>query len=294
MATDFREQVKTVEEFRDATVFQYIPIAMAMKNKIRYDAKDADVKKFNTFDVEKDSIRAEILTTEQTEKHAIKGKVSERVFNIYLAGAKATVSFLNKHVNLQSSHNKVIKGYSQIWDKWALGGDRGNNGLLVSSDANRISLTSHEIPKATGTGWNQIKDLGDLFTTLALAVDKYTGDRELLVYVYGTQLITLMKSITEANETVVQSLMEQKFADKSVTFITVPELVLPASLASSNGIVVVSQNSSVLEMCQEPDVRSNGTNEEDDYYWANYTVGSVQVSAEEEGGIIAQPITFEA
>lgn len=292
MATDFREQVKTVEEFRDATVFQYIPIAMAMKNKIRYDAKDADVKKFNTFDVEKDSIRAEILTTEQTEKHAIKGKVSERVFNIYLAGAKATVSFLNKHVNLQSSHNKVIKGYSQIWDKWALGGDRGNNGLLVSSDANRVALTSHQIPASTGTGWNQIKDLGDLFTTLALAVDKYTGDRELLVYVYGTQLITLMKSITESNETVVQSLMEQKFADKNVTFITVPELVLPASLANANGIVVVSQNSAVLEMCQEPDVRSNGTNEEDDYYWANYTVGSVQVSAEEEGGIIAQPITF--
>lgn len=292
MATDFREQVKTVEEFRDATVFQYIPIAMAMKNKIRYDAKDADVKKFNTFDVEKDSIRAEILTTEQTEKHAIKGKVSERVFNIYLAGAKATVSFLNKHVNLQSSHNKVIKGYSQIWDKWALGGDRGNNGLLVSSDANRVALASHQIPASTGTGWNQIKDLGDLFTTLALAVDKYTGDRELLVYVYGTQLITLMKSITESNETVVQSLMEQKFADKNVTFITVPELVLPASLANANGIVVVSQNSAVLEMCQEPDVRSNGTNEEDDYYWANYTVGSVQVSAEEEGGIIAQPITF--
>lgn len=294
MATDFREQVKTVEEFRDATTFLYTPVAMALKNKIRYDAKDADVKKFTTFDVEKDSIKAEILTTEQTEKHAIKGKTSDRVFNIYLGGAKAIVSMLNKHVNLQKSHDKVIKGYLQIWDKWALGGDRGNNGLLVSSDPNRIALSSHEIPASSGTGWNQIKDLGDVFTNLALQVDKYTGDRELVVYVYGEALITLLKSITESNETVVQKLMEEKFADKDVRFVLVPSLVLPASLASANGIVVVSQNSAVLEMCQEPDVRSNGTNDEDDYYWANYTVGSVQVSAEDEGGIIAQPITFES
>lgn len=292
MATDFREQVKTVEEFRDATTFLYTPVAMALKNKIRYDAKDADVKKFTTFDVEKDSIKAEILTTEQTEKHAIKGKTSDRVFNIYLGGAKAIVSMLNKHVNLQKSHDKVIKGYLQIWDKWALGGDRGNNGLLVSSDPNRIALASHQIPASSGTGWNQIKDLGDVFTNLALQVDKYTGDRELVVYVYGEALITLLKSITESNETVVQKLMEEKFADKDVRFVLVPSLVLPASLASANGIVVVSQNSAVLEMCQEPDVRSNGTNDEDDYYWANYTVGSVQVSAEDEGGIIAQPITF--
>jgi hypothetical protein len=294
MATDFREQVKTVEEFRDATTFLYTPVIMALKNKARYDAQDADVRKFATFDVEKDSIKAEILTTEQTEKHAIKGKTSDRVFNIYLGGAKAMVSFLNKHVNLQKSHDKVIREYLKIWDKWGLGGDRGNNGLLVSSDPNRITLSSHQIPAipSGGTGWNQIKDLGDVFTNLALKVDQYTGDRELVVYVYGESLITLLKSITESNETVVQSLMEQKFSDKDVRFVLVPSMVLPASLASANGIVVVSQNSTVLEMCQEPDVRSNGTNDEDDYYWANYTVGSVQVSAEDEGGIIAQPITF--
>lgn len=292
MATDFREQVKSVEEFRDATSFLYTPVVMALKNVNRYDAKDADLKKFKTFDVDKDSIKAEILTTEQTEKHAIKGKTSERVFNIYLGGAKATVSFQNKNVNLQKSHDKVIRGYSQIFDRWALGGDRGNNGLLVSSDPNRITETSVAIPASSGTGWNQIKALGDVFTKLILEVDKYTGDRDLVVYYYGESLITLLKSITESNETVVQKLMEDKFTNREVRFVEVPSLVLPASLASANGIVVVSQNSAVLEMCQEPDVRSNGTNDEDEYYWANYVVGSVQVSAEDEGGIIAQPLTF--
>ena len=292
MATDFREQVKSVEEFRDATSFLYTPVVMALKNVNRYDAKDADLKKFKTFDVDKDSIKAEILTTEQTEKHAIKGKTSERVFNIYLGGAKATVSFQNKNVNLQKSHDKVIRGYSQIFDRWALGGDRGNNGLLVSSDPNRITETSVTIPASSGTGWNQIKALGDVFTKLILEVDKYTGDRDLVVYYYGESLITLLKSITESNETVVQKLMEDKFTNREVRFVEVPSLVLPASLASANGIVVVSQNSAVLEMCQEPDVRSNGTNDEDEYYWANYVVGSVQVSAEDEGGIIAQPLTF--
>lgn len=294
MATDFREQVKTTDEFRDATTFLYTPVVMAIKNKARYDARDADMKKFKTFDVEKDSIKAEILTTEQTEKHAIKGKTSERVFNIYLGGAKATVSFRNKNIDLQKSHDKVIRGYLQIFDTWAIGGDRGNNGLLVSNDPNRVANAGVEIPASTGTGFNQVKALGDVFTQLVLDVDRYTGDRELVVYVYGDALIKLLKSFTESNETVVQRLMEDKFADKDVRFVTIPSLVLPASLTGQSGIVVVSQNSTVLEMCQEPDVRSNGTNEEDEYYWANYVVGSVQVSAEDKGGIIAQPITFAA
>ena len=163
---------------------------------------------------------------------------------------------------------------------------------MVSSDPNRITETSVAIPAPTGTGWNQIKALGDVFTQLILDVDKYTGDRDLVVYYYGESLIKLLKSITESNETVVQKLMEDKFTNRTVRFVEVPSLVLPSSLASANGIVVVSQNSAVLEMCQEPDVRSNGTNDEDEYYWANYVVGSVQVSAEDEGGIIAQPLTF--
>lgn len=295
MATDIRDQIKTVEEIQRDTVFSYSPVIMAIKNKAEYSARDADQHKFAKFDVVKDSIRAEILTTEQTEKANIKGRSSTRVFNIYLAGAKAIVSFNNKNVDLQRQNDKVIRGYSQLFDRWGLGGDRGNNGLLVSSDPNYITEESIELPAAAdGDNWNQVEALSGIFTDLIMRIDATTGDNEILVYTYGDQLQRLLASITKNNETVVRTLMEQKFTDKTVRFISVPKIVLPAELADQNGIVVVSQNLTTLEMCQAPAVKSNGQNDEDEYYWANYVVGSVQIAPDEEGAIIKQPLTFAA
>lgn len=295
MATDFREQIKTVEEIRDATTFLYNPVIMAIKNKVKYNAQDADQHKFNTFDVEKDSIRAEILTTEQTEKAHIKSKTTNRIFNVYLAGAKAIMSFRNKHLNLDKANDKVVRGYLQLFDKWGLGGDRGNNGLLQSTDSNYITNGAVTIPAIAGDdNWGQVNALSNTVTSLLRQVDKYTADNELLVYVYGDQLSDLMESVTKQNETVVQTLIEDKFKARNVRLIHVPSLVMPASMANENGFVVVSQNVTTLEYTEVPGVESNGTNDEDQYYWANYVLGSVQVAADEEGAIIKQPLTFAA
>lgn len=297
MATDVRQQVKTVEEIRNATVFLYDPVIMLIKNKVRYDANEADMRKFQTFDVEKDSIRAEILTAEQTEKAHIKSKTSLRTFNIYLAGAKAMVSFRNKNVNLDKTNNQVIRGYLQLFDKWGLGGDRGNNGLLSSTDANYITNTAVTIPAiATGSddNWAQVSALSDAVTALLRQVDRYTADNELIVYVYGEKLQALMESVTKRNETVVQTLIEEKFRGRNVRLKAIPSLVMPAAMANDNGFVVVSQNVTTLEYTREPSVESNGVNDEDQYYWANYILGSVQVSPDELGGVIKQPLTFAA
>lgn len=292
MATDTREGVKTVEEIREGTTFSYAPVIMAIKNKRKYDVKDADARKFKQFDVVKDSIRAEILTTEQTEKAHIKGSTSEHVFNLYLAGAKAIISYNNKYVNQTKANDKVIREYSRLFDTWGLGGDRGNNGLLVSTDPKYVSNASVEIPAAADDGWNQVQALGNVFTNLLLQVDATTADNELVVYYYGDKLSILMSSFTKEQQTVVRKLMEEKFEAKSVTFIQIPKAVLPASVANSNGIVVVSQNVCVLEYVQEPTVKSTGENDENEYYWFNYVLGSVQISPEEEGAVIKQPLTF--
>lgn len=298
MATDFREPVKTVEEIRESTVFSYSPVIMAIKNKRKYDPKEADQRKFQQFDVEKDSIRAEILTAEQTERAHIKGSIGEHIFNVYLAGAKAVISFYNKFTNQVRANNKVIREYLRIFDRWGLGGNRGNNGLLVSTDPNYVTNESVEIPAvpaaANGDVWNQVQALNNVFTSLLLQVDATTADNDLLVYVYGDKLNTLMASITKEGQAVVGRLMEEKFAGKTVTFIKIPKAVMPTSMADDNGIVVVSNNLSVLEYAQEPTVKSSGENDENEYYWYNYVLGSVQVTPEELGAIIKQPLAFVA
>ena len=152
MTTDIREPVKTVDEIRQGTTFAYNPVIMAIKNKKKYDAATADMSKVKTFDIVKDSIRAELLTKEQTQMAHIKGKVSERIFNLYVAGAKATVSFYNKYYNQQKANDKVVREYLRLFDTWGLGGDRGNNGLLVSTDENYITNDNVEIPAAGANG----------------------------------------------------------------------------------------------------------------------------------------------
>ena len=293
MATDFREQIKSVEEIRDATTFLYSPKAMALSNKVRYGASAADEHKFQTFDIVKDSVKAEILTTEQTEKHHIKGRTTQRIFNLYLAGAKAIVSFRNKYMNLQKANDKVVREYSILFDRWAMLGDRGNNGLLVSNDPNYTTNDNVEIPAVVDGGWNQVKAMSDAFSALLLQIDATTGDNDIIVYTYGDKLNAFLSSFTQQNETVVRVLMQQKFDGKNVRFIHVPSIVLAGSdLANQNGIVVVADNLTTMEYTQEPTVRNNGTNDENEYYWANYVIGSVQVSPDEPGAIIKQPITF--
>lgn len=293
MATDFREQIKSVEEIRDATTFLYNPVILALSNKYRYDSSVADEHKFQTFDVVKDSVKAEILTTEQTEKHHIKGRTAQRVFNLYLAGAKAIVSFRNKYMNLQKANDKVIREYSIMFDRWSMVGDRGNNGLLVSNDPNYVTNGNVQIPAVVDDGWNQVKAMSDTFTSLLLQIDATTGDSDIIVYTYGDALAAFLASFTQQNETVIRTLMQQKFEGKRVRFIHVPSIVLKdTSMAGQNGIVVVADNLTSFEYTQEPIVRSNGVNEENEYYWANYVTGSVQVSPDEPGAIIKQPITF--
>ena len=293
MATDFREQIKSVDEIRDAKTFLYAPKAMALSNKVRYDASAADEHKFQTFDIVKDSVKAEILTTEQTEKHHIKGRTTQRIFNLYLAGAKAIVSFRNKYMNLQKANDKVVREYSILFDRWAMLGDRGNNGLLVSNDPNYTTNDNVEIPAIVDGGWNQVKAMSDAFSSLLLQIDATTGDNDIIVYTYGDKLNAFLSSFTQQNETVVRVLMQQKFEGKNVRFIHVPSIVLAGSdLANQNGIVVVADNLTTMEYTQEPTVRNNGTNDENEYYWANYVMGSVQVSPDEPGAIIKQPITF--
>lgn len=293
MPTDIRKEVKTVEEYKEGASFTYAPVVLAIQTKKKYEATGVDQAKFKKFDIETDSVRAEILTAEQTEKAHIKGKTSSRVFNIYTAGAKFIKSFMNGDGGIpQGFHDKVLREYSKIFDRWGLGGDRGNNGLLVSSDPDYVTNASANIPVPGADNWDDIDALSNLMTALKLQVDSETASQNLLIYLYGDKLITLWNKVTKENETVVSTIMKEKWSGKTATFIEIPKLVIPSVMANENGFVIVSNDIASLDYVNAPELMKQGQNDEDDYYWANYALGSLQVNAEEHGGIIKQPLTI--
>lgn len=288
MATDARTGILEKEEYLNNARIMYSPVILALQNREIHNV-DVSKAKFKEINVDSDSIVAEILTKEATEKAHIKARGFEKTFNIFVKGAKFIKSLADGAVvDLQKVHNKVLREYMILFDKDGLHGDGGNNGLLTSSDPFYVTNTSHAVPASSGTGFNRVQDLNGLMNDLKLKVANATSSSDVKIFVYGDDLIKFMGSITEDNETSVRDIMKKAYPE--AMFIEIPSLALNAG--DGNGFVVVSDDCTTLHLTTEPTIKKQGENEEDEYYYANYITGSLQVTPDLEGAIIKQPITF--
>lgn len=117
---------------------------------------------------------------------------------------------------------------------------------------------------------------------------KKTSSSDVKIFVYGNDLIKFLGSITQDNETTVRDILKKAYPE--AMFIEIPSLALNPD--DGNGFVVVSDDATTLHMTTEPTIKKQGENEENEYYYANYVTGSLQVTPDLEGAIIKQPITF--
>lgn len=288
MTTDNRIGILTKEEYLSKARIMYAPVILALQNK-EFHSADYSKVNFKEYNVDRDSIVAEILTKEATEKAHIKARGMEKTFNIFLKGAKYTKSLNGEGViDIQKIHNRVLRDYMIMFDKDGLHGAGGNNGLLSSSDPFYITNASHTIPAASGNGFNRIQDVNGLVNDLKALVSEKTSSSDVKIFVYGADLIKFMGSITQDNETTVRDLLKKAYPE--AMWIEIPSLALEAG--DGNGFVVVSDDATTLHLVSEPTIKRQGTNEEDEYYYANYVMGSLQVTPDLEGAIIKQPITF--
>lgn len=288
MATDLRTGILEKEEYLNNARIMYSPVILALQNK-EFHNVDVSRVKFKEYNVEKDSIVAEVLTKEATEKAHIKARGVEKTFNIFVKGAKFIKSLADGAVaDLQKVHNSVLRDYMIIFEKDALHGDGGNNGLLTSTDPNYKKNTNHEIPASEGNGFNRVQDINALMNTLKLQVKNSTASSDVKIFVYGDALISFLGSITQDNETTVRDILKKAYPE--AMFIEIPSLAIKAE--DGNGFVVVSDDATTLHMTTEPTIKKQGTNEEDEYYYANYVTGSVQVTPDLDGAVIKQPVSF--
>lgn len=291
MANDLRTDILTKEEYLAGASLSYSPVILSLSNKVSH-AVNLDQVKFKSIDVEKDSIVAFPLTKEATEKQHIKAGDTSKVFNIYVKGAKYIQSLRAGVSALPKLHNRVLLQYSKIFDMDGMSGDGKNNGLITSSDENYTTNTSKEIKKvASGvTAFDRVQSLVELVGTLQTQVDDSHMSQQIKIYYYGSDLVSFLGSITEDNETPVIELCQKAWV--GVQWIKIPSAVLPTG--AGEGLLVVADDLVTLHYCQEPTIENDGTNDEDNYYFANYITGSLMVDVEEKDGIIKQPITFEA
>ena len=288
MATDLRTGILEKEEYLNNARIMYSPVILALQNK-EFHNVDISKVKFKEYNVEDDSIVAEVLTKEATEKAHIKARGVEKTFNIFVKGAKFIKSLADGAVvDLQKIHNRVLRDYMIIFDKDGLHGDGGNNGLLTSNDPYYLTNANHQIPAVEGNGFNRVQDINALMNTLKLQVGEKTSSSDVKIFVYGNKLISFLGSITQDNETTVRDILKKAYPE--AMFIEIPSLALNAG--DGDGFVVVSDDATTLHLTTEPTIKKQGENEENEYYYANYVTGSLQVTPDLEGAIIKQPVTF--
>ena len=288
MATDVITSLKTTEEYLRAVQLSYSPISLAIARQVKHDMTN-DVKViFKRLDVERDNIVAQNLTMGQTEVSAIKANETQKVFNKYVKGAKITQSVYNFNFNrIPELVSKIIRGYSMIFDTITLYGDGLNNGILTTDDVNNVVNDSVELD-ATADIMVLANQVVDVISGLKQQVREYTASTNVLVYVYGGQLVRLLDKITFNGATILE-IIEKEWPE--ATFVVIPEIVLTGN---SMGFKVFSQDLVTLNYTRLPIMSENGYNPEDKYFWGNFELGSTMVDIEEKGAGIEQPITIKS
>lgn len=288
MTTDVISTLRTTEEYLRAVQLSYSPISLAISRQIKHDMTN-DVKVvFKRLDVERDNIIAQNLTMGQTEVAAIKANETSKVFNKYVKGAKITQSVYNFNFNrIPELVSKIIRGYSMIFDNITLYGDGLNNGILTTDDVNNVANDSVELD-ATADIMALANQVVDVISGLKQQVREYTASTNVLVYVYGGQLVRLLDKITY-NGATIREIIEKEWPE--ATFVVIPEIVLTED---SMGFKVFSQDLVTLNYTRLPIMSENGYNPEDKYFWGNFELGSTMVDIEERGAGIEQPITIKS
>lgn len=289
MATDIIEGLKTREEYLETVQLSYTPVSLAIESQVKHDIAGAETINFRQLDVEKDSVVAENLTPGQTEVAHIKAREGVKKFYKVLKGAKITQSVRNFGFNkIPSLVSKIIRVYSQIFDKFALYGSDGNNGIITTSDSNAIANAAIQIDvTSTATEQGIMNAIVKAMSDVKRQVSDNTASQNVLVYLYGADFLSALDTVTYNGKNVREAL---EAAWPQATFIEVPGLV---TVGTEQGIVAISQGLVDLNYTKIPNMDDNGYNPEFKYFWADFEVGSVMVDVREYGALIKQPLTFK-
>lgn len=289
MVTDVISRIRTTEEYLRAVQLSYSPVILAIRKKIKHDMTNDEQINFRRLDIDKDNIVAQNLTSGQTEIKHIKAHETVKNFKKYIKGAKITQSVYNFNFNrIPELVSKVIRGYSIIFDTMGLYGDNGmNNGVLRTSDENVVNNTNIEIDN-TADIMSLANQVVDIISGIKMQVSEYTASRDVLVYIYGAQLVKLLDRVLY-NGSTIRETIEREWPE--ATFVVIPNIVLLNQ--NNNGFVVYSQELVTLNYTRLPIMSENGYNAEDKYFWGNFELGSNMIDVEEYGAAISQPLTFK-
>ncbi|AEG42314.1 hypothetical protein BdPhPhi1402_gp17 [Bdellovibrio phage phi1402] len=235
-------------------------------------------------------LRGRLITPKDTEIHQLHSREGSKVFKKYFLGAQYIQSSLQDTRGYEDVVAQVMDEHNKQADEMFLTGDGTsdadvkNNGLFYSGDANYVKKVSYEVQKdANGLHFADLYQ--KMISTLQEAND-VDGDK--LVLVYGEAMIAKYNGLLPATEQAFSKI----FADATPEAVKakIPKSITPAG----NGFIIVNRQQVKLHYTTLPKIDGQGINEEKKYAWTNFIMGSSMLEVLALGGVIHQPVTFEA
>lgn len=275
---------RSIEEFMGGYTPRYTSLMALFLTGARQHEAVVGEQKYSQISAVGD-LRSRVVTPKDTELFQVGAAGSSKTFKKYFLGCQYIQSNLQDRQGYEDVVAEVLDEHNKQNDEIFLSGGGQNNGLLVSSDPNFTLRSSAEM--AAGSNAH----LDALYAELvaeALVANEIEGQKVLLYF--GDTMSGKMNALYGDNKRAFAAVLAESEALKDYDLIKVPTSVVPGSL--TNGFAIVNMSKIQVNYMLLPEVNNQGTNEEKNYAWTNFLMGSSMVDVKTKDGIIVQPLTF--
>ncbi len=287
MPTNKVGSTKTVEQFMNDYTPVYSPLYPLLMGKAKSYSEQVGKIDFKRIEAVGD-IRAKHILPKDTEIAQISVRDGKKSFKKYFLANQFVISTLQDPEGTESVKSQVLDEHQKQMDELVLLGEgtsastMTNNGLFWSDDSNYVLETSTAL---AATGDHQ-PALHASIMTAATKANKVAG-RKLILF-YGTTMLPVWNSVYATSSVPFKSVVQQ-ILGSNYSFSELPADITPAS---ANGYIVVNLDQIMLHYVALPALKKQGTNEEKEYNWFNFLMGSTMLEVLALNGIIRQPHTF--
>jgi hypothetical protein len=282
--------LKSVDQFTAGFVPVYTPLyGLLMSRAVAY---DIDVGEIALRHIETiGDIRAARITPKDTEIKQIAVGEGKKYFKKYFLASQFIISQFQDAQGVDDVTAQVLDEHNRQYDELVFNGEgttvgtQINNGLYLSSDPNYVVESSVEI--ASGGNDPRLLSLHAAVMTNADKANRVAGRKAVIFF--GSNILPLVNGLYVSGKAFRSSLQEALGGDYTV-------ISLPSDTALNNGQgwMIVNLDQIKFHYTALPQLQKRGVNEEKNYAWSNFLMGSSMVEVLATGGIIRQPSTLAA
>lgn len=277
-------QLRTVDEYNSGYTPVYSPIwGLFMGNAVKYtmEVGTQTLREVKTVG----DIRAKRVTPKDTEIKQISVAEGSKTFKKFPDMNQFVQSSFQDQQGVEDVIAQVLDEHQKQADEKLLG-DGFNSGIYTSTDANYLSQGSYEVLK--GTTEDHVADLYKKVIE-QVEVASINAGRKLLM-IYGSTAVAKYSALFQNVSKPFSAVLNEGLANRNTTVALMPSDITP----NANGFLVCNLDQIKLHWTEMPQLLGRGVNEEKNYYWFNFLLGSMMADLRVNKAIVKQPLTFQA